>query len=502
MTATAQPSAPTTTADLDVLIVGAGLSGIGAAYRLQEMRPGTSYEILEARQAMGGTWDLFRYPGIRSDSDMYTLSYPFKPWTNEKAIADGADIRAYIEETARESGIAEQIRFGHKVVSASWSSADACWTVTSVVTSPSGETEEVVRTARFLYLCSGYYDYDRGYAPEFPGLDDFGGQVVHPQFWPEDLDYTGKRVVVIGSGATAITLIPSMADDAAHVTMLQRSPTYITSLPQRDPLAALTRKVLPAGTAHRVTRLRHATLALGFYQFCRSLPSAARRVLLKRATATLPADFDPKHLTPAYNPWDQRLCIVPNGDLFKAIRRGQASIVTDRIARFDESGIVLESGEHLEADIVVTATGLQVVSFGKIALEVDGRSVDPHTLYAYKGLMFSGLPNLAWCIGYTNASWTLRADLSHQYVARYLRHLDEHGYAFGMPDERGPEGEGAPVLDLSSGYVQRAVQHLPQQGRVRPWTVRQNWMLDAVDHRRTDLDEAMVWAPQRVGRTA
>ena len=486
--------------DLDVLIVGAGLSGIGAAYRLQEMRPGTAYEILEAREAIGGTWDLFRYPGIRSDSDMYTLSYPFKPWTHRKAIADGADIRAYIEETAHENGIHDRLRFGHKVVSASWSSADARWTVTA--TGPDGE---VVRTARFLYLCSGYYDYDEGYTPDFEGLDDFGGTVVHPQFWPEDLDYAGKRVVVIGSGATAVTLIPSMATGegaAAHVTMLQRSPTYITALPGEDPLAAVTRKVLPAETAHRVTRLRHATLALGFYQFCRKLPGPARNVLLKRATAKLPEDFDRTHLEPAYDPWDQRLCIVPNGDLFKALRAGSASIVTDHIERFTPSGISLRGGGHLEADIVVTATGLKVVSFGKIAIDVDGEALDPHTRFTYKGLMFSGVPNLAWCIGYTNASWTLRADLTHKYVARFLLHLDRRAYAFGMPDPDGPRGEARPVLDLSSGYVQRAVQHLPQQGSERPWTVRQNWMLDAIDHARTDLDEAMVWTPVTMDRTA
>ncbi|MDP3969342.1 MAG: NAD(P)/FAD-dependent oxidoreductase [Nocardioides sp.] len=482
------------TPDLDVLIVGAGLSGVGAAYRLQEMSPGKRYAILESRDAIGGTWDLFRYPGIRSDSDMYTLSYPFKPWTHEKAIADGEDIRTYIEDTARENGILENIRFGHRVVRASWSTEDACWTVVSNVDGGSGE-ETVTLTARFLYLCSGYYDYDRGFAPEFPGIEDYEGQVVHPQFWPDDLDYADKRVVVIGSGATAITLIPSMADEAGHVTMLQRSPTYITALPQLDQQAALLRKVLPAGVAHRITRLKHAGLALAFYQFCRKLPGPARKVLLKQATAQLPEDFDVKHLTPRYNPWDQRLCIVPDGDLFRTIKAGKASIVTDQIETFTPKGIALRGGEHLDADVVVTATGLQVVSFGKIALEVDGREIDPHDLFVYKGLMFSGVPNLAWCIGYTNASWTLRADLSNQYVARFLNHLDEHGYAFGMPDPEGSRGEEAPILDLQAGYVKRVESTLPKQGRHRPWTVRQNWVLDHIDHKRTDLDEEMVFRP-------
>ncbi|MGJ9413399.1 flavin-containing monooxygenase [Aeromicrobium sp. CF4.19] len=473
---------------VDVLIIGAGLSGIGAAHRLSTECPDKSYAILEARDAIGGTWDLFRYPGIRSDSDMYTLSYPFKPWTNAKAIADGEDIRTYIRDAAREFGSGERIRFGHRVTSAAWSSEDARWTVRSEVGS-----ETRVMTSSFLYLCSGYYDYDEGHTPDFPGVEDFGGQVVHPQFWPEDLEYDGKRVVVIGSGATAVTLIPSMADRTEHITMLQRSPTYITSLPQGDKLASLLRKVLPAGAAHRATRLKNATVAIGFYEFCRRFPSLAKRILLTRAGRSVPGDFDPKHLTPRYDPWDQRLCIVPDGDLFRTLRHGRASIVTDTIDTFTADGIRTSSGEHLDADIVVTATGLKVVSFGKIALEVDGRAIDPHDVYVYKGLMFSGLPNLAWCVGYTNASWTLRADLTAQYVTRYLNHLDEHGYAFGMPDPAGASGEPAPIIDLSSGYVQRVAGELPQQGSSSPWTIRQNWFLDAWDTRRTDLDEAMVW---------
>jgi cation diffusion facilitator CzcD-associated flavoprotein CzcO len=473
---------------VDVVIVGAGLSGIGAAHRLSTMSPGTSYTILEARDAVGGTWDLFRYPGVRSDSDMYTLSYPFRPWRHRKAIADGGDIREYIRSTAAEHGIADRIRFGHKVLSASWSSDDARWTLTCEV-----EGTLVEQTCSFLFMCSGYYDYDEGYTPDFPGIEDFGGTVVHPQFWPEDLDHTGKKVVVIGSGATAITLVPSMAADAEHVTMLQRSPTYITSLPQEDAISAFLRKVLPAGLAHRATRVKNAAVAIGFYEFCRRFPKVARTILLKRATAAVPEGFDRTHLTPRYDPWDQRLCVVPDGDLWRTLRRGQASIVTDHVESFDETGIRLASGRHLDADVVVTATGLKVVSLGKVAIDVDGEKVDPHDHFVYKGLMLSGVPNLAWCIGYTNASWTLRADLSWQYVARLLEHMRAHGYVAGMPDPAGAPGEAAPALDLESGYVQRAVQELPQQGRRRPWTVRQNWFLDAWDTRRSDLDEAMVW---------
>jgi len=478
---------PAGTEHVDVLIVGAGLSGVGAAWRLQEQHPSKSYAILEARDAIGGTWDLFRYPGIRSDSDMYTLSFPFRPWKHRQAIADGENIREYIRDTASEAGIDQNIRFGHRVRSAAWSSDDARWTVTSEV-----DGKQVEHTASFLYLCSGYYSYDSGFQPEFAGIEDFKGQVIHPQFWPEDLDYSGKKVVVIGSGATAVTLIPSLADDAAHVTMLQRSPSYITSLPGEDKLAQLTLKALPDGVGHTVNRARMAATAIGFYQFCRRFPSAARKILLKRAKSALPDGYDMTHFTPSYNPWDQRLCIVPNGDLFKAIRRGRASVVTDTIDSFDATGIELASGEHLDADIVISATGLNVVTFGTISLSVDGQPVDTSQVYAYKGVMFSGLPNLAWCVGYTNASWSLRADLSHQYVMKVLKHLDDHGYAFAMPDPHGADGE-RPLLDLTSGYIQRALDVLPKQGDRQPWTVRQNWMLDSLDMRNTDVTEEMVF---------
>ena len=477
---------------VDVMIVGAGLSGIGAAYRLQTMCPGKSYAILEGRQASGGTWDLFRYPGIRSDSDMYTLSYPFKPWTHGNAIADGEDIRRYIHETAHENGIDQHIRYGHRVTRASWSSEDATWTIDATT-----DDGPATYTASFLYLCSGYYNYDQGFTPEFEGIEDFEGEIVHPQFWTDDVDYDGKEVVVIGSGATAVTLIPSMADRTKHVTMLQRSPTYITSLPQGDPIAAGLRKILPLGLAHRLTRRKNAAIAIGFYVFAQRFPKLAKRFLIWRARRALPDDFDAKHLTPRYNPWDQRLCIVPDGDLWRTITSGKASIATDRIARFTKTGIQLESGDHLDADLVVTATGLQVVAFGQIDIEVDGRKIDSHEVYVYKGMMFSGIPNFAWCVGYTNASWTLRADLTSTYVCRLINHMDANGYEFGMPDPKGSGGESAPLLNLQAGYVQRVAGILPQQGTTSPWTIRQNWFLDARDSRRTDLDEAMVWTRQR-----
>lgn len=476
------------TEHVDVLIVGAGLSGIGAAYRLAERAPQRTYAILEGRDRIGGTWDLFRYPGVRSDSDMYTLSFPFEPWTNPKAIADGGDIRDYLEATADKHGITDKIRFGRRVTDADWDSATATWTVTSTLADGSTET----MTANFLYLCSGYYSYDSGYTPDFAGLEDFEGQVVHPQFWPEDLDHSGKNVVVIGSGATAITLLPSMAQDAAKVTMLQRTPTYILSQPGEDPAANVARKVLPTSLVHRIARMRYAVMTVGFYQFCRAFPRLSRRILLGLTGKAMPG-VDAASLRPPYMPWDQRLCVVPGGDLYKAVKSGKADIVTDRIAEFTTDGITLESGRTLTADIVVTATGLQLVALGGIDLTIDGRKVDPHDLYTYKGQMFSGVPNLAWCVGYTNASWTLRADLTWKYVASYLNHLDVHGYAYGTPDPGADFGHDGRLLDLSSGYIARADELLPRSGARTPWKVRQNWFLDSLDAKRTDLDEDMIW---------
>ncbi len=473
---------------VDVLIVGAGLSGIGAAYRLAERAPAKTYAILEQRERIGGTWDLFRYPGVRSDSDMYTLSYPFEPWTNPASIADGADIREYLDRTAAKHGVADHIRFGRRVDSAEWSSEDATWTVTSTLADGSAE----VVTASFLYLCSGYYSYEEGYTPDFPGLETFGGEVVHPQFWPEDLDYAGKKVVIVGSGATAITLLPSMAREAESVTMLQRTPTYVLSQPARDPLAIAARKILPNQLVHHVSRLGHAVATVGFYLFCRAFPRASRSLLLGLSSKSMPG-VDRGDITPPYKPWDQRLCVVPGGDLYKSVRSGRSQIVTDRVAEFTPTGITLASGRHLDADVVVTATGLKLVALGQIDLTIDGTKVDPHELYTYKGAMFSGVPNLAWCVGYTNASWTLRADLTWKYVADFINHLDANGYAFGMPDPTADFGDDARILDLESGYIARADELLPRSGGRQPWRIRQNWFLDSWDAKRTDLDEEMVW---------
>jgi monooxygenase len=470
--------------DFDVLIIGAGLSGIGAAWRLQHERPGTRYAILEARDAIGGTWDLFRYPGVRSDSDMFTLSYPFRPWRGERSMASGDSIRAYIEDTAASAGITPRIRFGAKVLRASWSTSDARWTV---------HTTTGDYTCRFLYACAGYYDYDRGHQPEFPGLADYTGAFVHPQFWPAGLDHTGKRVVVIGSGATAVTLVPAMAQTAAHVTMLQRSPSYLTVLPTRDAFADAVRRVLPAGAAHRVARFKNIVLTQAFYQLSRRRPERAKRILRHFALRFLgdPAYVD-EHFTPTYQPWDQRLCVIPQGDLFQAIRSGSASMATGHIDRFVPSGVRLASGRVLEADVVVSATGLSLLPIGGVEITVDGTVVDPAERVAYRGLMLSGVPNLAYCIGYTNASWTLRADLSSRYVCRLLAYMDRHRYTIATP-RADPAGARRPLLDLTSGYVRRALDRFPQQGVRDPWTVRQNYLLDVLTTPRAGLRREMTF---------
>jgi monooxygenase len=468
----------------DVLIVGAGLSGIGAGYRIQTTLQSKTWAILEARSSLGGTWDLFRYPGIRSDSDMFTLGFQFRPWAKARAIADGPSIRTYIEETAAEFGIDRRIRYGQKVTSASWDSAAARWTIAV-------NGGERTYTCNFLYMCSGYYRYDQGYTPEFPNQDSFAGTVVHPQFWPEDLDYRGKRVVVIGSGATAVTLIPALAETAEHVTMLQRSPTYIASLPGVDPLAERFNRYLPKRLAHRANRLKSIVLTQVFYQFCQRFPRRAKGMLRKMTAAQLPDGYalDP-NFSPRYNPWDQRMCMVPDGDLFKAISDGRADVVTDTISAFTPGGVRLSSGSELPADIVVTATGLELQLAGGAAMTVDGEAVSPGDTYVYRGCMLSGVPNFAMCVGYTNASWTLRADLSSKYVCRVLRHMDSHGYRIAVPVHDG-EVEARPLLDLSSGYVQRAVSILPKQGNKAPWTIRQNYMLDYFTANYSNVTEAM-----------
>ncbi|MCQ4206358.1 alpha/beta fold hydrolase [Streptomyces longispororuber] len=505
---TSAPAA-SATEHLDVLIVGAGLSGIGAAYRLQEARPGATYTILEAREDLGGTWDLFRYPGVRSDSDMYTLGYPFRPWTGGKTLADGPSILDYVRDTAREFGIDRRIRYSSRVVAADFDSAASRWTVT--VEDPRSQERRTL-TCGFLYACAGYYDYERPHAPEFTGADTFEGRVVHPQFWPDDLDHTGKRVVVIGSGATAVTLVPSLLqgeDAAAHVTMLQRSPTWISPVPQKDAAAEKIRAVLPDRWAHRAVRAKNIAVSTAVYQYCRRRPQSARKVLNRLSTKIVgDAGLVAEHFTPTYDPWDQRLCAVPDGDLFKAVRAGTARVVTDHIDRFVPEGVLLRSGEVLEADVVVTATGLRLLPFGGIRPRVDGREVDLSERYIWQGAMISGVPNFAVCVGYTNASWTLRADLTHRLVCKVLTWMDRERHTAVAPQ---PDREltPRPLLDLASGYVRRAADSFPRQGDRSPWLMRQNYALDALTTLRTDLarslrplapaTEASDWQPDVLG---
>jgi cation diffusion facilitator CzcD-associated flavoprotein CzcO len=481
---------PLTVEHLDVVVVGAGLSGIGAAYRLQTSCPGRSFVVLEARESMGGTWDLFRYPGVRSDSDMFTLGYQFKPWRGEKAIADGPTILEYIHETAAEFGLDKHIRYSTRVVAADWSSEDARWTL-QLQTRSGPQT----MTCGFLYSCAGYYDYDEVHRPDLPGIETFAGRVVHPQFWPEDLDYSGQRVVVVGSGATAVTLVPAMAGDAAHVTMLQRSPTWIASVPARDRLADRVRAHLPPALAHRVIRSKNIALTLAVYQFCRRFPERARKVLLGLNERLLgDPDLVAEHFTPTYDPWDQRLCAVPNADLLRAIKHGRADVVTDHIDSFVPEGVRLRSGRVLEADVVVTATGLRLLPFGGITPSVDGEAVDLHEQFVWQGAMLTGLPNFAVCIGYTNASWTLRADLTHRLVCKVLNHMERHDHVAAVPLPR-VELEARPLLDLTSGYIQRSVAEFPRQGHRGPWRVRQNYLLDSITTMRRDLRRSLQFTP-------
>jgi monooxygenase len=469
---------------VDVVVIGAGLSGIGAAWRLRESLPGKTFVILEARAAIGGTWDLFRYPGVRSDSDMFTLSYPFRPWREPESIAAGDKIRRYIEETAAEGDLTRHIRFGARVTAAAWSSTAARWTLTLA------DGREM--TCDFVYACAGYYDYAAGYQPDFAGLSDFTGRLVHPQLWPADLDYTGRRVVVIGSGATAVTLVPAMASTAAHVTMLQRSPSYVTALPEHDAVAGALRRVLPAATANRLVRAKNIVLTQGFYQLARRRPRQVRRMLRRFAIRRLgdPAYVD-EHFNPRYDPWDQRLCVIPSGDLYTVIRAGRASVVTDQIDTFVPAGIRLRSGRVLDADVVVSATGLSLLPVGGVALTVDGRPVDVGACTAYRGMMLGGVPNFAYCIGYVNASWTLRADLSHRYIVKLLGHMDRLGFAVAIPQT--PVGQGRPLLDLSSGYVQRALDKFPRQGARDPWLIRQNYLRDVLTTPRADVTRDMTF---------
>jgi monooxygenase len=466
--------------------VGAGLSGIGAACRLRERLPGKTFSILEAREASGGTWDQFRFPGIRSDSDMFTLCYPFRPWGESRAIADGASILDYLRATAREYGVDRHIRYHHRVVAAEWSSDDARWTVTAE-RADTGETLQL--TCGFLFTCTGYYRYDAGYTPEFPGLERFGGRVVHPQFWPEDVDYAGRRVVVIGSGATAVTLIPALAERAAHVTMLQRSPSYVLSLPGEDVIANLLRRVLPERWAYRFVRWKNMRLALVIYGLSRRRPATMRKLIRWLMKRQLPAGFDvDTHFNPRYDPWDQRMCIVPDNDLFESIKSGRVSVVTDRIETFTETGIALASGQEIEADLVVTATGLAMVPIGGVRLRVDGEDVALDRTFAYRGMQLSGVPNMAFAFGYTNQSWTLGSDLTAEQVCRVLRHMERCGYTTVTP-RRVPGVAGEPFADLSSGYIQRSIGEFPQQGVEDPWRRVPHYARNRRELRRAAIDD-------------
>jgi len=478
----------------DVIVVGAGLSGIGAGYRLQTRCPRKRYVILEARAEIGGTWDLFRYPGIRSDSDMATFGYPFRPWKESQVIAEGPRILSYVRETAHEFGIDRHIRFRQRVLSASWSSEDARWSVEVKTGDANNGSGEIVRYAcDFLYGCTGYYRYDAGYEPEFPGSERFRGQIVHPQHWPQNLDYAGKRVVVIGSGATAVTLVPAMAQSAAHVTMLQRSPSYILSLPKHDPVARLMKCLMPERTALRLMRWKNILINMAIYQIARRAPQFARRVLRQGAVKDLPQGYEvDRHFNPSYNPWDQRLCLIPDSDFYKSISAGRASVVTDEIDAFTESGIRLKSGAELEADIIVTATGLQMLALGGVQLVVDGAMVEPGREFIYKGTMLSNVPNFAFCIGYTNAAWTLRADLASTYVCRVLNHMDRHRYRRCEPACDRASLEPRPLLGLTSGYVRRAAADLPKSATTAPWLIRQNYIRDLLTMKVSRLEDGVL----------
>ena len=471
----------------DLLIIGAGLSGIGAGCHMKKECPGKSFAILEGRQAIGGTWDLFRYPGIRSDSDMYTLGYEFKPWVNRKGIADGDDIRNYIREAAQENKVEDHIRFGHKVIGADYSTSESLWTVTVEV---DGETRTY--RSQFLLSCTGYYNYNEGFTPDFEGRDDFKGQILHPQFWPENLDYEGKNVLVIGSGATAVTLVPAMTDKAKSVTMLQRSPSYVISVPQMDPMINFMRKIMPEKWVYKITRGRNVTITLAIYNFCKKFPGLARKLLQKQVSSQLPKDFDMSHFTPKYNPWDERLCAVPNGDMFKAIKAGKANVVTDHIDRFVENGILLKSGKVQEADIIVTATGLKIQLLGSMNLTMDGQEIPMPEKMSYRGVMFEDIPNFGMIFGYTNASWTLKADMLSKWFCGLMKHMDHIGAREAKPVNHHGKMETRPFVDMQSGYIARMAHTLPRQGMEKPWKLYQNYFADMAALKTANYDEETI----------
>ncbi len=482
------------TEHLDVLIIGAGLSGVGAAYHVQTELPGKSFALLEGRDAIGGTWDLFRYPGIRSDSDMYTLGYAFRPWPAAAAIADGPSILAYVRDTAAAYGIDRKVRFNHRVVAAAWSSRESRWTV-----EVERGGERISLTCSFLFACSGYYDYDAGYLPAFPGVDSFAGRLVHPQTWPDGLDTAGKRVVVIGSGATAVTLVPALARGGAVVTMLQRSPSYVVSMPSIDALAVRLKKLLPAKLAYAAVRWRNILLGILLYKLARSRPATVKKRLKTAIRDILGPDFDvERHFSPRYDPWDQRVCLVPDSDLFVELKAGRATMMTDEVDAFTPTGLRLRSGAQLAADIVVAATGLKMKMLGGVALSVDGRRVDLARTVSYKGLMFSGVPNLAAALGYTNASWTLKCDLTCAYVCRLIRYMDRRGLSACVPDDGGGV-EGRPLIDFTSGYIRRAEALLPRQGNRKPWRLHQNYVSDLLALRFGRIDDGVMRFTPRDG---
>lgn len=479
------------TEHLDVLIIGAGLSGIGAAWHLQDKCPDKEIAILEARHAIGGTWDLFRYPGIRSDSDMYTLGYSFKPWTGTKIIADGEDIRDYICSTAKENGIDDKIRFNTKVIKAEWSDDTARWTVTTEQRI-NGRKKKVKLTCSFLLSCSGYYNYEAGYTPDFEGMSDFQGTTIHPQQWPEDFDAKGKKIIIIGSGATAVTLLPALAESADNVTMLQRSPSYVASIPENDVVSDKMRKTLPDMLVYRLGRARNVALQIGIFRLAKAQPKLLRKALLGMVKHQLGDSVDMKHFTPSYNPWDQRLCAVPNGDLFKTLRAGKADVVTDHIDRFTEKGILLQSGQELEADVIITATGLDLLMLGGTELKVNNKKVSLNDGMAYKGAMFENVPNAAMVFGYTNSSWTLKADIISEYVCRLLKHMDKVGASKCVPINKDDQIDTSPFVDMDSGYLKRAMHKMPKQGNKAPWRIYMNYALDLPVLRFGKIDDQVM----------
>jgi cation diffusion facilitator CzcD-associated flavoprotein CzcO len=481
---------PDDAAGFDVIIIGAGISGIGAAYRIAERNPGLRYVILERRAQIGGTWDVFRYPGVRCDTSAYTLCFPWEPWPHTEAVAAGEQIREYITTTAHKNGIDEHIRFNTHIRSADWDSATHTWTLHT----DSAARNPTTYCARFVFFATGYYDYDEGYTPDFPGAEQFAGTIVHPQHWPADLDYTGKTTVVIGSGATAVTMVPSLARRAAKVTMLQRSPSYLLSLPKIDPGAALARKLFSPRIAHNVTRFRIAVVEVLLWELSHRTPGLVKRLLRRAAVAHLPKGYDvDTHFTPRYNPWDQRICLMPNSEFYKAIREEGVEVVTDHIDRFDAMGIALKSGEHLDADIVVTATGMNMLALGGIAISIDGTEIKPQDRFMFKARMIEHVPNLAWCIGYAGLSWTLRADMTARSIAKLLGYMNSRDYTSVYPHRDTAAMPASPLFDLSSGYVMRRAHEMPKSGNKRPWKVGQNYLADAMGYRFGSIDDGLVF---------